>query len=135
MKCDNCKKQNGVRCRCKLCKRMICNDCWGKGHNSDYCLRCEGEYNRINPLKVWSIGEESELFAARSEEEVRAFYTELVGQDEATEAFESDFTERDLAEEREFDFDGVKKTMTLAELLRNVHAHTDMPNQVSTSYN
>jgi len=49
MKCDNCKKQNGVRCRCKLCKRMICNDCWGKSHNSNCCLRCEGEYNRINP--------------------------------------------------------------------------------------
>ena len=85
--------------------------------------------------KVCSIGEESELFAARSEKEVREFYVELVGQDDAAEAFESDFTERDLAEEWEFDFDGVRKTMTLAELLRDIHAHTAMPNQVSTSYN
>jgi hypothetical protein len=28
---------------------VTAGDCWGKGHNSDYCLRCEGEYNRINP--------------------------------------------------------------------------------------
>ena len=42
-----------------------------------------------NNLRVWSIGEESELFAAHSEKEVRAFYTELVGEKEAKEAFAS----------------------------------------------
>lgn len=35
--------------------------------------------DKKNPLKVWSIGEESELFAVRSEKEVREFYVELVG--------------------------------------------------------
>ena len=86
-------------------------------------------------LKVWSIGEESELFAGRSKAEVRKFYIEMVGKEEAMEAFQSEFTEHSLDEARTFDLDGVKKTMTLAELLRDVHAETKMPNQISTSYN
>jgi hypothetical protein len=50
MKCDNCKKQNGGRVRCKLCHRMICGDCWSSKHNSEYCERCEGEHARVNRL-------------------------------------------------------------------------------------
>jgi hypothetical protein len=49
-KCQNCKEDRGYRCRCKLCKRLVCNDCWSKKHNSDYCERCEGQHARINNL-------------------------------------------------------------------------------------
>ena len=44
-KCQRCKKVAGVRVRCKLCGEMICNGCWSREHNSEYCAQCQGEYN------------------------------------------------------------------------------------------
>lgn len=49
--CEQCRRANGSRVQCKLCKRMICNECWSSKHNSDYCARCQGEFDRVNSLE------------------------------------------------------------------------------------
>src|ERR1017187_5068648 len=72
-------------------------------------------------IKVWSIGEESELFAAHSEAEVRSFYSKQVGEPGAAEALADHFEEvasgDSLDDEREYDCDGVKKMLSFRQLI------------------
>ena len=87
----------------------------------------------MGEIKVWSIGESSELYAAHSEEEMRSYYAELVGEEEAAEALASHFEEvPDLDAECEYDDDGVKKWLSYRQL---IEMNGPVPTQISTSYN
>jgi hypothetical protein len=87
-------------------------------------------------VKVWSIGESSELYAAHSEEEVKRYYTELVGEEDAAEGLKCHFelvAEGDgLDDEHEYDDEGVKKTLSFHQLIA---MNGPVPTQISTSYN
>lgn len=83
-------------------------------------------------IRVWSIGEDSELFAAHSEEEVRSYYTDMVGNADAEQAFDDHFEELpDLDLAHEYDNDGKKEILTLREL---IEMNAPPPCQISTSY-
>jgi hypothetical protein len=40
-KCQRCKKANGIRVRCKNCKKLVCNDCWSRVPNASCCDKCQ----------------------------------------------------------------------------------------------
>lgn len=86
-------------------------------------------------IKVWSIGESSELYAARSEEEVKRYYTELVGEEDAAEAFEDLFElvaeGGGLDAKHEYDNDGKKELLSFRQL---IEMNGPAPTQISTSY-
>lgn len=90
----------------------------------------------MEDLKVWSIGENTELYAAHSEEEVKKYYRELVGDEEAEEAFADHFElvaeGESLDEEAEYDCDGEKKMVSFRQLIQ---MNGPVPTMVSTSYN
>lgn len=99
-------------------------------------FRRTGETKMNEDIKVWSIGEDSELFAGHSEEEVKRFYTTLVGEDDALQAIEDHFElvaeGESLNDEHEYNCDGAKRMLSFRQLIELCGS---MPMQISTSYN
>lgn len=84
-------------------------------------------------VRVWSIGESSELFAAHSEEEMRNYYTKMVGKGDAERAFADHFEEQtDFESAYEYDDEGKKALLTLRDL---INMNAPAPCQISSSYN
>lgn len=84
-------------------------------------------------VKVWSVGEDSELYAAKSEQELRAYLDETLGKEDAAEAVAAHFEElTDLDDEREFYCDGEVKWLSYRQLIA---MNDPAPTQISTSYN
>lgn len=87
-------------------------------------------------VRVWCIGSDrTEFFAAHSEEEMRQYYTRMVGKSQAEEDFAEYFTEVPeavLDVEIELDDDG-KKLMTTWR--KQADSATIIPTQISTGYN
>ena len=85
-------------------------------------------------IRVWQIGPDgTEFYAARSEEEMLAYYR--LNSDPAT--CESDLRDHfeevtNLDEEMQFDDDGEKKLTTWRKLAESA---TEFPCQISTGYN
>ena len=85
-------------------------------------------------ISLWRIGEESEIFAAYSEEQVRDYYIKLVGNKEADEAFGCLFEkipETEMDAEFDFNDDGDKSRTTLRKLATGMAI---VPTQVCSSY-
>lgn len=87
------------------------------------------------PVRVWQIGPDgTEYYAARSEEEMKAYYRQIVGDDESCDEDLRDHFEevKDLDAEFDFNDDG-EKTRTTWRKLAEDQAH--LPTQISTGYN
>lgn len=85
-------------------------------------------------MKLFRIGEHSEVFAANSADEAKSFYRSLVDDDEAAEAFNDLFEEIPAAELNaafEWTNDDGEKTMTT---WRKQIEGVDAPCQVASSY-
>jgi hypothetical protein len=83
-------------------------------------------------IRVWQIGPDgTEYFAARSEEEMRAYYALL--SDTAEEDLRDYFEEvSDIDAEFDFNDDGEMKRMTWRKLAEEC---AELPCQISTGYN
>jgi hypothetical protein len=86
------------------------------------------------PVRVWQIGPDgTEYYAAHSEEEMKQWYRENVG-DESAEGDLRDYFEEVTDLDAEFDFnDDGEKTRTTWRKLAEDQAH--LPTQISTGYN
>lgn len=83
------------------------------------------------PVRAWHIGEYGEVYAAHSEEEIKAYYIGLVGRQQADEDFESEFRELTDEEMRAevTDADGVSWSwLSIAQTV-------NLPEQIGTLYN
>lgn len=92
--------------------------------------------NEPKTVHIWRIGaDRTEFYAAHSEEEMRRYYIEQVGPEQAAEDFLDCFEEvptPQLDKEFDYDEDGVMVRMTLRKLI----AHDCvLPTQISTGYN
>lgn len=47
-KCEICGLANGIRVRCKACKKLTCNDCWSKAHNASCCDKCQHDLAAVD---------------------------------------------------------------------------------------
>lgn len=105
------------------------NNDWNAGES----LKIHDKRGGNMEVKVWSVGEDSELYAAKYEQELRAYLEETLGKEDAAEAFAAHFEEvTDLDEEREYDDDGQKKWLSYRQLIA---MNGPVPTQISTSYN
>lgn len=87
------------------------------------------------PVHVWQIGPDgTEYFAAYSEEEMRTWYRECVGDDERRKDDLRDYFEEvaDLDTEFEFNDDGIRITTTWRKI---AESEPQLPAQISTDYN
>lgn len=86
----------------------------------------------MDELHVYHIGEYGEVFAARSEQEAKDYYTEMVGdKEEAEEAFNFEFTEiTDIDTPIVMNMDGEKERLSWRQLAEM----TGVPSQLSTTY-
>ena len=88
----------------------------------------------VNAIKVFCIGpDETEYYAANSKEELRQYYIQLVGAQQAEEDFANfrEIPKSELDVEFEFNDDGVKRRTTW----RKEIAGAKVPCQISTGYN
>lgn len=86
-------------------------------------------------IRVWQIGPDgTEYFAARTEEEMRAYYRLNSDPDTCEEDLRDNFEEvLDLDAEFDFDDDGEKKKTTWRKLAEE--NSDQIPCQISTGYN
>lgn len=85
-------------------------------------------------MKLFMIGEHSEIYAASSESEMRKYFVELVGEEEAESSIADLFEEIPESlfdKEFKYDDDGKIRTTTWRKELKGV----DEPTQMSTGYN
>jgi hypothetical protein len=96
-------------------------------------MSSERDGGMSDTIRVWQIGPDgTEYFAARSEEEMRAYYT--LQSDTAEEDLRDHFEEvENMDAEFDFDDDGEKKRMTWRKLAEE-HLGC-LPCQISTGYN
>lgn len=84
-------------------------------------------------INLWRIGEESEIFAAHSEQEVREYYSKLAGKyaDEGLQSLFEKIPDSELDSEFDFYDDGEKRRTTLRKLAADIAI---IPTQICSSY-
>lgn len=88
-------------------------------------------------IRVWCIGpDRTEYYAARSEAEMREYYTALVGKETASEDFADYFEEvTDEELDYEFDFQDEERGAIKTTWRKEAALYSELPVQIGTSYN
>jgi len=89
-------------------------------------------------IRVWCIGPDgTEYYAAHSEAEMRQFYIEMVGKEQAEEDFAADFTEVPSSKlDEEFDeLDESGKVIGRTTWRKRIAVETRIPTQIASGYN
>lgn len=87
-------------------------------------------------IRVWQIGTDgTEYYAARSEEEMKAYYRELCGSEDHCESDLRDHFEEIPAEQLDAEFDFEEDGKMIRTTWRKLAEQCDSPSQISTGYN